>query len=679
MKLIFQNLFLFFLKLSLIWNGFLLTILLFLSLNSKAQENNFKKINDSEKFVVHKIAQDSFNNIWLGTNNGFIKFDGVSLKSYDFKIGNSSRAIQSLFSKNDSIFIGKNKNLYLKTKNNIFTFDAKSVNTICNRKNEYYFGTNQGILHFRKDYLQPLKTTYNLDFSVINTIVFYKNHFLVSSNSGLWQLDELIQPKKVTLIAKGNFSSLLKAKNNLYVLKNNTEIFALDSKNKLQLKYTQAETKSIKKVQNYIYVISKNEGINILNDTTFIFQKRINKYNSNLDSNTINDVFEDAENNIFIATNTGLFIKQNRIVSEKPQLQIASISVNYKQIDTINTNNYNKLLTLETDQNNVSFLLQSISINNAKNIQFRYQLNNANFSPWSAENQINFANLSAGKYILKAQTRFKNGGKTSTKIFSFSIDQPIYKKTWFISLVFIMVCLAIAGFVELYIRGIKKKINKQVKALQIENKLISLEQKALQLQMNPHFIFNVLNGIKALGNSNDKKELNTSVNQFAILLRSVLNNSRLKEISLQEEIKTVDNYLNLEQKMSALSFDYVIEKKLNGIDAEEILIPPMLLQPFVENAIKHGISKINKKGKIKVSFLVKHSFLECFISDNGIGFYQSQKNKKNTKHISLALKITKERIENISKYSNFSIIEVVENKVVSGTEVWFKIPLKTDY
>ena len=195
--------------------------------------------------------------------------------------------------------------------------------------------------------------------------------------------------------------------------------------------------------------------------------------------------------------------------------------------------------------------------------------------------------------------------------------------------------------------------------------------------MNPHFIFNVLNGIKALGNSGNTKELNETVSQFATLLRAILNNSREEEISLSQEISTLKNYVELEQKMSSNAFQYVFNTNTNNIDLEEILIPPMLIQPFIENAIKHGFKGKSETGQIIIDFTVKNNYLHCAIVDNGIGYNHSKKSTKN--HKSLALKVTQERIKNLSKYSSFDISELQEQNQITGTKVEFKIPLKTDY
>lgn len=229
----------------------------------------------------------------------------------------------------------------------------------------------------------------------------------------------------------------------------------------------------------------------------------------------------------------------------------------------------------------------------------------------------------------------------------------------------------------LTVKKIRAKNEAKIQQLELENHLLTLEQKALQLQMNPHFIFNVLNGIKSMGLAGKTQELTFTINKFSSLLRSILNTSRQEEVSLQEEITTLTNYLALEQQMSPFNFDFKISPNLS-CDPEEILIPPMLIQPFVENSIKHGIQHKND-GSITLNFYDRHDFLHCDIIDNGMGIYQSQKNKTTQSHKSLAIKVTKERIANLAYGSALTFEELQENDRVVGTKVSIKIPLKTDF
>ena len=228
------------------------------------------------------------------------------------------------------------------------------------------------------------------------------------------------------------------------------------------------------------------------------------------------------------------------------------------------------------------------------------------------------------------------------------------------------------------LKTLKRKNKDKQTQLELENDLLTLEQKALRLQMNPHFIFNVLNGIKSLGMT-DVKKMNTTIQKFANLMRATLQNSRKENITIDEEIKSLNYYLELEQLMGSKEFKFDINVAAK-IDIEEMLLAPMIIQPFVENAIEHGISKIDKQGEITVSFTLKKDQLHCQIRDNGIGYMQSIKNKKQSAHQSVALEVTKERIDMISKNSAFKIEELKgSDGEILGTLVSFNLPLITDY
>lgn len=289
----------------------------------------------------------------------------------------------------------------------------------------------------------------------------------------------------------------------------------------------------------------------------------------------------------------------------------------------------------------------------------------------------NLPGLAYGPHSFKAQSRNFRWQESETITFFFNIDRPLYTKMWFqwllIGVGFLIILLLGYG----YLKRIKRKSKLINERLQLENHLLSLEQKALRLQMNPHFIFNVLHGIKALG-STDTAKMNNTINRFATLLRGILNNSRKETISLETEIKTLKNYIDVELLMSRKPFKYGIHFE-SDISAEEILIPPMLIQPFVENAIRHGVAKQSKEGLLKISFTRVGGFLHCSISDNGPGIFESQKNKTATDHQSVALEVTKERIASLSGADTLQLKELKENGSITGTEINFKIPLETDF
>jgi len=387
-----------------------------------------------------------------------------------------------------------------------------------------------------------------------------------------------------------------------------------------------------------------------------------------------NAVTKDQEGNIWFGTMNGLtkyMPSTNQTKTIKPTLYFENIEVAYQSIDSININAFAEVLNLDPTQNHLSFQFKSIDINHPKGVEYRWKLNR-DFSPWSTEDDIDFPNLQYGEYELIVEARNIDWVVSDPISFRFFIERPLVEKAWFRTMIYSSLGLIVLIIILLIIRRVKQKNKRKLEQLKLENHLLSLEQKALQLQMNPHFIFNVLNGIKAMGSEGETDQMNSTINTFATLLRSILNSSRKEEISLKEEVSTLNNYLTLEQQMVAQPFDFEITHKTDGIDIEEILIPPMLIQPFVENSVKHGFQHNQIKGKIDVRFEVEGEFLTCEIRDNGIGIEQS-KLKKKSHHPSTALKVTKERIESLTQEHQ---LKIEEDK---GTIVSFRLPLITDY
>jgi len=233
-----------------------------------------------------------------------------------------------------------------------------------------------------------------------------------------------------------------------------------------------------------------------------------------------------------------------------------------------------------------------------------------------------------------------------------------------------------------------KKLNAHNK---IKSKRIELEQRLLRSQMNPHFIFNALNSIQSY--ISEKNTMNSEIylSKFSRLMRQILEHSQEEFILFEDDLNALKSYLTLEQLRFENSFDYVFET--DSIDQEKIMIPPMILQPFVENAILHGLEPKKTKGQIKISFKIidelkneeKYATLECIIEDNGIGrVAAAQKDQSpNSQHISLALKLIKDRLANYSEVTNQSYAIKIEdlydtNELSLGTKIHLEIPYTLD-
>lgn len=218
------------------------------------------------------------------------------------------------------------------------------------------------------------------------------------------------------------------------------------------------------------------------------------------------------------------------------------------------------------------------------------------------------------------------------------------------------------------------------KALKLQKQLTEFENKALHLQMNPHFVFNCLAAISAFIIQNGKDEAIRYLAKFSKLMRLTLEFSKESSITLDKEIEALQNYLELEQLRFNNKFDFNISKESHIED--DTAIPSLLLQPYVENAIIHGVVPIEEKGFINIIFRQIKEQLICIITDNGVGIEQSKKNKKTfvNAHKSMAMEISKKRLETLEQLENkkieLSITELRDNEKVLGTQVLIKLPLE---
>jgi sensor histidine kinase YesM len=229
--------------------------------------------------------------------------------------------------------------------------------------------------------------------------------------------------------------------------------------------------------------------------------------------------------------------------------------------------------------------------------------------------------------------------------------------------------LAALGFwgVRTYVGRIRNEESRRREQLEMQNRLLQLEQKALQLQMNPHFIFNALNSIQSLIATRDYEVARQEINRFAKLMRSTLNNSRKTGITLQEEIETLEQYLSVEQFCQQNPFTFAIHVG-EQVDPETLDIPPMLLQPFVENAVVHGVSHLAYPGRIELFFDLAGDLLVCRITDNGPGREKAAllREAKKPGHQSMALAVTQERLAALGGKIEYHDLE-------TGTEVEVRV------
>lgn len=343
-------------------------------------------------------------------------------------------------------------------------------------------------------------------------------------------------------------------------------------------------------------------------------------------------------------------------------------------------------LDLPHNQNHLSFDFRAINFSNPEAVLYKWKLEgfDNDWSPETKQNTVTYSNLPSGNYVFKVLSANEDGvWNDMPQRLEFTIGSPFWKKWWVITLFSVFISGLIILLFRLRIKNIRKKASEAQEQLMMEKMLIELEQKALRLQMNPHFIFNALNSIQSQIGSDDGQSARYYLAKFSRLMRQILDNSRKSMIPLKEEINTLENYLLVEKFSNGDRFDYKIDIYPN-LELDFIEIPPMLLQPFIENSIKHGLKNQNeKRGYIEIQIIEKDSLLECSVTDNGIGREQSSilnQNSKETYHQSTALKVTKERLEIIRGGRDYKALEIIdlkdENNKASGTKVILRLPIE---
>ena len=220
----------------------------------------------------------------------------------------------------------------------------------------------------------------------------------------------------------------------------------------------------------------------------------------------------------------------------------------------------------------------------------------------------------------------------------------------------------------------KQKADADKKEAEFRATVADVELKALRAQMNPHFIFNSLNSIGDYILKNDSQAASDYLGKFARLMRMTLENSDKKEITLMEDITLLRTYLGIEQKRFDHSFEFKIEVA-DDLDIDEVLIPPMLLQPFVENSIIHGLATKEKGGKIDINFKAQNNELVCTVEDNGVGRKASKKSMRLNGKNSKGIAITQNRIDVLNRTKNTNgAIKIIDK--TTGTKVVVTLPLQ---
>jgi ligand-binding sensor domain-containing protein len=373
--------------------------------------------------------------------------------------------------------------------------------------------------------------------------------------------------------------------------------------------------------QSNILWVGTNTGINRLDlSNRDSINHRITAYTKwdGLPVTKINDII-DTPGALWLATDQGLIVFSPEKLSKyqvAPKLSIDRIRINDK--DTVITTEY----MLAPDQNTVQIDFRGISLKDPGNVKYLYRLKGFDKEWVASQNpMVRYFMLPPGRYQFELMASgVDDQWNEEPVVLIFEIQTPLIRKWWFQLILGLSLLIAITLIFLLILRNQKKK-------MALQRNLILSEQKALRTQINPHFLFNALNSIQNLVFKGAEKEADYYLSNFSALMRKILENSKTNTIPLKEEIETLRLYIELEKMRFGDGFSFVLNIDPT-LDQEGTEIPPMLIQPFLENAILHGL--LPKEG-IKTLIIKVMSFgegsLKWVIEDNGIGRDRSKKLK----------------------------------------------------
>jgi ligand-binding sensor domain-containing protein len=405
----------------------------------------------------------------------------------------------------------------------------------------------------------------------------------------------------------------------------------------------------------------------------------IDKYtiSDGLASDIINSVYETGKK-VFVGTPEGITIFDEDKIASQSQcvLRFVDIAVAGKSYYPDNAP-----ASIPHEKNSIAFNYVGISFKSNGDIRYRYRLTGLD-SVWqeTRETFLNYPTLPSGDYELQLQAVNKFDVSSQVLTVPFTIEKMLYEKTWFRILLGLLFLVITGLVVSLIVRRIRKREREKS---DFGKRISELEQLSRKAQMNPHFIFNSLNSIQQYVMDADLAGANRFIAGFSRLIRQTLDFSSKPEISLEEELDYLTNYLDIEKTRleNAFAWSVFVDE---AVDPTEYYIPPMILQPFVENSVRHGLRfRRDKNGIVTITVKRAGDHLVCILEDNGIGRKAAMKYKSISpiNYQSKGLSLTADRITMFNKEHELKITMQIDDLEdddhrALGTRVTINFPVQ---
>lgn len=703
---------------------------------------------DQNSNLVSCLLQDYENNLWIGTFSGLFKYRGTPFVSYGIHDGLTNNFIYGIYrdSKNNLWIGSKNGGIFKYDNNEFISFTSDQIHfTTINfifeyKQDELWLGTDAGLVYFDGKSFSQKKDTSDIYSNGINYIfrdskntiwlggekkIYKFNNSSFTSFSpktknedfGVWSI---IEDKQGILWFGTYLGGLIKYDGKTFEecstklnLQNDTYLTSLiDDKGQLYfgaldglwiidpnhlekepIHFDKTDGLSSDLIYSMTFDNSKehiwvgtNQGINSIDLKTFYKtgDKKIVHFGkqegfTGVECNS-NGTWVDKDGTMWFGTVYGLVkYDPKEYIPNNAESKISITGMRLFYNDTILENGVH----LGYNDNNITINFSGISLTNPLKVKYSFILEGFE-KKWSPANNSRFAtfsNLPPGTYTFKVISSNNEGiWNSQPASFTFTVNRPFWKTTWFIVGLALLSILALVFSIRYRINNIK---HREKRKTELNKKIAHLESQALRAQMNPHFIFNTLSSIQHYISNNDTDAALKYLSKFAKLMRRIMDNSKQQLISVAEEINALDLYLELEVMRFDKKFQYKISID-KEIDPNYDRIPSMLIQPYVENAIIHGLLPKGEGGKINIELVRQDETILCIIEDNGIGRERSKEYKKNRvqQHKSMGMSITQERLDilNSSLKSNLNaeIIDLYENGQPAGTKVRLIIPMERE-
>ncbi len=672
--------------------------------------------------IVNSIFQDREKNLWFGTAAGLSKLvtrqsitlypmqDPFFENNYDYllhpfkkdhllvgthkgtKVFNSvTQTFTTVASKNDHIYfdvVTNSSPTLLVSYYNLAILDSAGMkhekkkplplpfaSKIINDKLGNHFLQHDGYLYFSSGKTQ-LKV---LDHRITELLIDGQDDLWVGTwQNGLFRIKYDFSNNKLTIIARQHFlptenirSLFEDSKGNIWAgsrykgvyrftkkVKDSFDIVNLDQKKGLTSNFV----KGIREDANGNYWISFYQALDKLivsGDGFRVFNfSRVNNYFT-----TIIGMETDDAHVLWLATNDGLVKIKDGEMEKMPPLpayitKVFSPDSIYSPAE--------KKLELNYRQNQLQFEFSAPGFINEKQLLYSYRLKVSDSTEWSKpgnQHVVSYASLQPGHYTFEVRTLGWNGQWSPPASFDFVIEPPFWQTWWFLLLGSLFLSAIVFRIVRKRVAMIRSKAA-------LKQKITETEMMALRAQMNPHFIFNCINSIDALIQGNDKYQATVYLNKFAKLIRNILDNSKQHTVTLAKDLDTLKLYIELEQLRHENKFTAELKFDKDLLQ-DDYRVPPLIIQPFVENAILHGIkNKNDNEGMLTIEVKILQHIIQYIITDNGIGREAAGKIVQNKEtHFGMQMSYDRIRLFNKEETASVKIKDLYRNEAATGTEV----------